>query len=284
MMDKKIMVIIGVAVAIAVIGGVVFAMSGGDDSPTSDVTSTLDAVIYEAESIPIENGKIGTASEGKKLIVAETTLTNNSKKDMSNNSWFVKLGSERYSTHTYTFDYVGNGSYGYSPTNIPSGTSLKTVYIFEIPKDISLDGLEIQHVGNWGLKCTTKYVQTEIGPMGNFEATISTADSVTLKDGTVYNAEPNMTLMLVKIKLTCNHGKISTRWTNYDVAVSGNAIWMIGSSSQLIEDPYVEVTLNKGESKVTTQMFSIPKVADLHKVTIEWRSTSSDVQGTVIVA
>ena len=87
MMDKKIMVIIGVAVAIAVIGGVVFAMSGGDDSSTSDVTSTLDAVIYEAESIPLENGKIGTASEGKKLIVAETTLTNNSKKELKLSAW-----------------------------------------------------------------------------------------------------------------------------------------------------------------------------------------------------
>lgn len=227
-----------------------------------------------------------TPDVGNVFILALVTITNDKADDgISNNYLYMNIKADGI---TYGCDLWMTSSLNhdkkYVLKNIDIGASDTSCYVFQIPKTADPNKAEIIYKGSWNVSGTTRYVQTDMGPMGNFVATISTADSVTLKDGTTYNAEPNMTLMLVKINLTCNHGQISTRWSNYDVAINGKAIWMIGSSSQLTEDPYVEATLNKGESKVTTQMFSIPKVANLHKVTIEWRSTSSDVQGTVIVA
>lgn len=280
---KKITIAVIAVVAIMVIAGGALAISFGNY--VSEDKGSFTAELSTHDMIYTTTG-IQTPDAGNTFVLALVTITNDKADDgISNNYLYMNIKADGI---TYGCDLWETSSLNhdkrYVLKNIGIGASDTSCYVFQIPKTADPNKAEIIYKGSWNLSGTTKYVQTEMEPMGNFEATISTADSVTLKDGTVYNAEPNMTLMLVKIKLTCNHGKISTRWTNYDVAVSGNAIWMIGSSSQLIEDPYVEVTLNKGESKVTTQMFSIPKVADLHKVTIEWSSTLSDVQGTVIIA
>ena len=280
-MKKEVLIAI-IVVAVLIVGGVSAVVIMNNNNSSIQNGGTFTAETSYAEKLSTTAG-LQTASSGKVFVLAVVTITNEDVSGGITNdvkNFYIESNRITYTSDSFVTYYL-NHEYRYSEKIIGKGASDTSCYVFEIPKN-GIDTAEIIYKGECKVTGKTTYSgEAKIKPMGTYEIIASCPESLMLKDGTEWFPESGKKFLTLKVTMTCNFDKISTRWSYFDVLVGVEQYWMYASSKDLAIDPYVEIDLTNGQSKTTTQVYQIPVDSDMSTLSVTWGTEFVTVEGTV---